>query len=130
MPVPLLGHLPNGHSGILLFTGDEDGSEQSANEEQMRLVESHGGRMSLYVIPDMTSIDRGKIAAYRRRGHEVSVHPNLRPTCGRPPAGDSSSARGAAASPPHHHGAAAGGCPSVRRFRCRARCGAWRWRRW
>ncbi|MBI4024267.1 MAG: hypothetical protein HY360_04750 [Verrucomicrobia bacterium] len=81
-PVPTLWHLPDGRPSILLFSGDEDNSEQSANDHEMRDLESVGGAMNLYVIPDLTSITRPRIEEYTRRGHSISIHPNLVPTAG------------------------------------------------
>jgi hypothetical protein len=83
-PVPTLWHIPGGNPAILLFSGDEDAGEQEANDRQMRDLESVGGAMSLYVFPDHTSITRERIEDYTRRGHTVSVHPNLVPAAGRP----------------------------------------------
>lgn len=77
VPIATLWHLPQGSASILLFSGDEDNSEQSASDQQMSQVESAGGAMNLYVIPDLTSITRQHIEQYTRRGHHVSVHPNL-----------------------------------------------------
>jgi len=78
-PMPVLWHIPDGQPSILVFSGDEDMSPQEANDAQMRDLESFGGAMSLYVIHDDTSITREKIAEYTRRGHTISVHPNLVP---------------------------------------------------
>jgi len=82
-PVPTLWHIPAGHSAILLFSGDEDAGEQAANDRQMKDLESAGGAMSLYVFPDHTSITHERIEDYTRRGHTISVHPNLVPAAGR-----------------------------------------------
>lgn len=84
-PVPTLWHIPEGHPSILLFSGDEDASAQEANDRQMRDVESFGGAMSLYVIHGNTSITREHIAEYTRRGHTISVHPDLLSTAKRSP---------------------------------------------
>lgn len=84
-PVPTLWHLPDSKSAIVLFSGDEDGGTQEANDRQMHDLESVGGVMSLYVIPDGTSITRDCIAEFTRRGHTISVHPNLVPVAGEPP---------------------------------------------
>jgi len=81
-PVPTLWHLPGGSPALLIFSGDEDGSTQEANQQEMSDLEAHDGAMSLYVIPDGTSITRELIESYTARGHTVSVHPNLVPTCG------------------------------------------------
>jgi len=83
-PVPTLWHIPAGHPAILLFSGDEDAGEQAANERQMKALESAGGAMSLYVFPDHTSVTHQRIEEYTRRGHTISVHPNLVPAAGRP----------------------------------------------
>ena len=80
--------------GRLLFTHDpaiamarvvrdEDGAPQEDNQHEMDDVESHGGSMSLYVIPGQTSITREHIADYTRRGHTISVHPDLLSTRGK-----------------------------------------------
>ncbi len=76
-PVPSLWHLPGGHPALVIYSGDEDWGTQEANDEQMKALESVGGGMSLYVIPDGTSITRKHIEEYTRRGHAISVHPNL-----------------------------------------------------
>jgi len=81
-PVPTLWHIPAGKPAILLFTGDEDGAAQIMNEHEMTDVESFGATMSLYIIPNETSITREIIAEYCRRGHELSVHPDLWPAQG------------------------------------------------
>jgi hypothetical protein len=85
-PVPRLWHLPDARPAIVLFSGDEDGGTQEANDQQMRDLESVGGAMSLYVVPEGTSITRALIEEYTRRGHTISVHPDLVPTAGQPPA--------------------------------------------
>lgn len=85
-PVPTLWHLPDGKPSILLFSGDEDNSPQEANDAEMRDLESVGGAMNLYIIPDITSITRDLIEKYTRRGHAMSVHPNLTDYAGQPPA--------------------------------------------
>ncbi|MBI4028459.1 MAG: hypothetical protein HY360_25965 [Verrucomicrobia bacterium] len=85
-PVPALWHLPGGAPAILLFSGDEDVGAQEANHQQMSDLESFGGSMNLYVIPDQTSITRELIEGYTRRGHAISVHPNLVPAAGKSPA--------------------------------------------
>lgn len=84
-PVPTLWHIPDGRASLLIYSGDEDGAAQDANQQQMQALESAGGRMSLYVIPDQTSITKPHIEEYTRRGHSISVHPNLTPVCGQPP---------------------------------------------
>ena len=83
-PVPTLWHIPHGKPAILLFSGDEDAGEQEANDRQMHDLESAGGAMSLYVFPDHTSITRERIEDSTRRGHTISVHPNLVPAAGQP----------------------------------------------
>jgi hypothetical protein len=83
--VPTLWHLPDARPAVVLFSGDEDGGTQEANDRQMRDLESVGGAMSLYVIPDSTSITRSHIEEYTRRGHTISVHPNLVPAAGDSP---------------------------------------------
>lgn len=85
-PVPALWHLPEGAPAIVIFSGDEDGSEQSANRSEMALLENNGGAMSLYVIQDGTSMTGELAAQYTARGHAISVHPNLVPTVGQPQA--------------------------------------------
>jgi len=82
-PVPTLWHIPAGKRAILLFSGDEDGAAQEMNEDEMTDVESFGATMGLYVIPNETSITRRHIDEYCRRGHEISVHPDLWPTSGK-----------------------------------------------
>ena len=81
-PVPTLWHIPGGRPALLVFSGDEDGSAQEENQLEMTDLETHDGRMSLYVIADGTSITREHIESYEARGHTISVHPNLVPTCG------------------------------------------------
>lgn len=83
-PAPTLWHIPNGKPAILLFSGDEDVGTQEANHRQMSDLESVGGSMSLYVIPDNTSITRERVEEYTRRGHAVSVHPNMVPLADQP----------------------------------------------
>ncbi len=83
-PVPLLWHLPSAAPSILIFSGDEDNGEQSANDAEMCDLEASGGAMSLYVIPDMTSITRSLMEEYTRRGHTISVHPNMVPLAAEP----------------------------------------------
>ncbi|MBI4028230.1 MAG: hypothetical protein HY360_24810 [Verrucomicrobia bacterium] len=85
-PVPSLWHIPEGRAAILIFSGDEDGGTQNANDQEMRDLESFDGALSLYVIPGITSITRQLIEEYTRRGHTISVHPNLTSTAGKPPA--------------------------------------------
>jgi hypothetical protein len=83
-PAPQIWHIPAGAAAILLLSGDEDASPQERNDEQMRNVESHGGSMNLYVVPDGTSITPALIADYTGRGHAISVHPNLTNHADRP----------------------------------------------
>lgn len=83
-PMPTLWHIPEGRPAILLFSGDEDASKQEENDQQMRDLEARGGAMNLYVIPDNTSITRELIERYTKRGHAISVHPNLVPAAGQP----------------------------------------------
>lgn len=83
-PVPMLWHLPNSSPSILLFSGDEDGGTQEANERQMRDLESVGGAMNLYIFPEYSSITPGLIDAFTQRGHAISVHPNLTPCLEKP----------------------------------------------
>lgn len=84
-PVPMLWRFPQGVPSILIYTGDEDGAPQEENDAEMSVVESFGGSMNLYVIPDHTSITREHIEAYTARGHTVSVHPNLVPAASQSP---------------------------------------------
>ncbi len=81
-PVPKLWHLPGGAKSVLLFTGDEDGAAQDMNRLEMQEVESYDVAMSLYVIPDSTSISVQDVTEYSVRGHEISVHPDLWPVAG------------------------------------------------
>ncbi len=76
-PVVSVWHLPSAKPAILLFSGDEDGGTQEANDVQMSALEEYGGAMNLYVIQDATSITPEKITEYTRRGHTISVHPDL-----------------------------------------------------
>lgn len=85
-PVPTLWHIPNGKPAIVIFSGDEDGAPQEDNRHEMDDVEAYGGSMSLSVIPGETSITREHIADYTRRGHTISVHPDLLSTRGKSPA--------------------------------------------
>ena len=85
VPVPSLWHIPAGHPSILIFSGDEDGAPQEETQQEMADVESYGGRMSLYVVPEDTSITAEHIKNYESRGHTVSVHPDLLSTCGKSP---------------------------------------------
>lgn len=82
-PVPGLWHIPHGKKSVVLFSGDEDGAPQQDNQTEMAELESRGDAMSLYVVPDSTSITRELVAEYSRRGHEISVHPDLTPACGK-----------------------------------------------
>lgn len=82
-PVPVLSHLPRSARGILLYSGDEDYADVASNEDEFDGVADAGGRMSLYIIPDLTKSTPGDVARYARR-HDVGPHPNLRPLDGRP----------------------------------------------
>lgn len=83
-PVPSLWHIPDGSPSILLFSGDEDGGTQEANDRQMRDLESASGAMNLYVLPEYSSITPELIDEFTRRGHAISVHPNLTPSIEKP----------------------------------------------
>lgn len=82
-PVPHLWHLPQGASSLLLFTDDEDGATPEENLAEMTAVESAGGSMTLYVIPNNTSLTADHVQAYNKRGHTVSIHPYLKAAAGR-----------------------------------------------
>jgi hypothetical protein len=82
-PVPVMWHLPGSHPAALIFSGDEDGAAQSENQREFSDVKAAGGTMTLYVIPEKTTITRELIERYERDGHTISVHPNLYPTKGR-----------------------------------------------
>jgi hypothetical protein len=53
------------------------------NEHEMADVEAFDATMSLYVIPNETSITSDIVDDFVRRGHELSVHPDLWPVCGK-----------------------------------------------
>ena len=76
-PMPRLWHLPNVAPSIVIYTGDEDGAPQTANSQQMEAVSAAGGRMSLYVMPDYTSMTPSLAEEYMKEGHSISVHPDL-----------------------------------------------------
>ncbi|MFH1567709.1 MAG: hypothetical protein ABIL09_06870 [Gemmatimonadota bacterium] len=76
-PAPLLWHLPAGASGILLYSGDEDGAEVEWNRTEFEAVTAAGGRMNLFVIPGNTHSTRADVAAYRGH-HDVGPHPDIR----------------------------------------------------
>ena len=70
-PVPLLWHLPGDAAAIVLYSGDEDGAEISATEQEFREVTAAGARMNLYIIPigtDSTARGRATVSAKSRRG--------------------------------------------------------------
>jgi hypothetical protein len=82
-PVPLFSHLPDMAPGILLYSGDEDGAEVAANEDEFAAVHQAGGRMNLYIIPDRTLSTRQDAMRYAQH-HDLGPHPNLRPLDGEP----------------------------------------------
>ena len=81
-PVPLLWHLPGGAAALVLYSGDEDGAEISATEQEFREVSAAGARMSLYIIPIGTDSTAEDVQRYRQN-HDVGPHPNLRAMDGR-----------------------------------------------
>ncbi len=84
-PLPALWHLPDAAPSILLFSGDEDHAGQEFVDGEMKDIEAVGGAMSLYVIPDLTSMTPQDLENYESRGHSISVHPNLTTTASRTP---------------------------------------------
>lgn len=76
-PVPLLWHLPGEAAALVLYSGDEDGAEISATEQEFREVSAAGARMSLYIIPIGTDSTAEDVQRYRQN-HDVGPHPNLR----------------------------------------------------
>ena len=82
-PVPLLWHLPGEATAIVLYSGDEDGAEISATEQEFREVTAAGARMNLYIIPIGTDSTAADVQRYRQN-HDVGPHPNLRAQDGRP----------------------------------------------
>lgn len=82
-PVPLLWHLPGDAAAIVLYSGDEDGAEISATEQEFREVTAAGARMNLYIIPIGTDSTAADVQRYRQN-HDVGPHPNLRSLDGRP----------------------------------------------
>lgn len=82
-PTPLLWHLPAGAPSLLLYSGDEDHAPIEDNDEQMVTLQSHGGRMDLYIIPDLTHSTAADVARYSLH-HDLGPHPNLRPLDGKP----------------------------------------------
>ncbi len=81
--MPLLNHLPDAAPGILLYSGDEDHAEVAWNDEEFDAVAAAGGRMNLYIIPNLTHSTAEDGRRYRAR-HDIGPHPNLRPLDGRP----------------------------------------------
>ncbi len=81
-PVPLLWHLPGEAAALVLYSGDEDGAEISATEQEFREVSAAGARMSLYIIPIGTDSTAEDVERYRQN-HDVGPHPNLRAMDGR-----------------------------------------------
>ena len=81
-PVPLLWHLPGEAAALVLYSGDEDGAEISATEQEFRDVSAAGARMSLYIIPIGTDSTAEDVQRYRQN-HDVGPHPNLRAMDGR-----------------------------------------------
>jgi hypothetical protein len=84
-PVPTLWHLPNGAPSIVLFSGDEDAAPRENDDDEMRELEACGAAMNLYVIPTETSLQREDVEEFTRRGHTISVHPNISDTAGDAP---------------------------------------------
>ncbi|MDE2999542.1 MAG: hypothetical protein OXU79_10750 [Gemmatimonadota bacterium] len=82
-PVPLLWHLPGEATAIVLYSGDEDGAEISATEQEFREVTAAGARMNLYIIPIGTDSTAADVRRYQEH-HDVGPHPNLRALDGRP----------------------------------------------
>ncbi|MBI2193912.1 MAG: hypothetical protein HYU36_18195 [Planctomycetes bacterium] len=78
-PVPALWHIPRGKASALIYSGDEDHADVASNDAEMKDLERHEGAMTLFVIPDSTHSVREHVRDYARRGHAVSVHPNLHP---------------------------------------------------
>lgn len=78
-PVPSFSHVPRGKSSVLIYSGDEDGGDLESNDSLMKELEHHGGAMTLNIIPDQTHTTVQHIQEYTRRGHTISVHPNLYP---------------------------------------------------
>ena len=83
VPAPFLSHLPHAARGILLYSGDEDHADVASNEAEFDGVSGAGGRMSLYIIPNLTRSTADDVARYAKT-HDVGPHPNLRPLDGRP----------------------------------------------
>ena len=82
-PLPLLSQMPGNASGIVLFSGDEDGVDVSTSNVQFDQVTSAGGRMTLYIIPGRTKSTASDVQRYVAQ-HDVGPHPNLQPLARRP----------------------------------------------
>ena len=82
-PMPVLWHLPGEAAALVLYSGDEDGADISAVEQEFREVTASGARMSLYIIPIGTDSKAADVQRYRQN-HDVGPHPNLRSLDGTP----------------------------------------------
>ncbi|MBT4611609.1 MAG: hypothetical protein HOC05_16320 [Gemmatimonadetes bacterium] len=78
LPLPLFDHLPDGASGIVLYSGDEDRADVSANDTEFETVTAAGGRMNLYIIPENTQSSPADTARYRQH-HDLGPHVDLVP---------------------------------------------------
>ncbi|MCX5662887.1 MAG: hypothetical protein NTW19_24655 [Planctomycetota bacterium] len=81
-PLPMLWHLPGDASALVLYSGDEDVADPKMTRGQMASVESAGGRMNLYIIPENSVATPDDIAHFKA-DHDLGPHPNLRPFDGR-----------------------------------------------
>ena len=79
VPVPSFWRLPADAPGALILSGDDDDATTEMREWEMRDVEAMGGKMSLYLLPGRSKCEPEDVERWRRRGHEVSVHPDLVP---------------------------------------------------
>lgn len=77
-PYPLLHHLPGDATGLLLYSGDEDGYPKIHNDVEMEAVQSAGGRMNLYIFPEQTDLTPADVGSHSVH-HDIGPHPNIRP---------------------------------------------------
>ncbi len=80
MPIPMLSTLPANTTGMVLLSGDEDNASIEANNLEMQRITEGGGRMNLYMIPNLTQSTRDDTDRYQK-AHNLGPHPNLVPLC-------------------------------------------------
>lgn len=77
-PAPMLWHLPDDASGILVFSGDEDGGPVEANYTQFDALNKAQARMNLYIVPNSTLSTPKDVKRYAER-HDLGPHPDITP---------------------------------------------------